>query len=101
MRQTLHLRNIDNARGTSGNNTGQAGTRSRKKGSQRFSKHGKPTAGPKGFLHVAQAAVKTHACTFPASTESIYQDNINAYRRIPPKPSDTHRLIAPFAQRFS
>jgi len=64
-------------------------------------KRPRPRTGPRGFLYVAPAGVKTQACTYLASTISILQNNINAYRRIFPKPSDTHRLIAPFAQQLS
>jgi hypothetical protein len=53
------------------------------------------------FLTRRTTSVKTQAYTFLANTKSIYQDNINAYHRVFPRPSDTDRLIGPCAQELN
>jgi hypothetical protein len=53
------------------------------------------------FLTCRTASVKTQAYTFLANTKSIYQDTINAYHRVFPRPSEAHRLIGPFAQELN
>jgi hypothetical protein len=55
----------------------------------------------KRFLTCRTTYVKTQAYTFPASTNSIYQDDSNAYHRVFPSPSNTHRLIGPLAQELN